>query len=45
MDTFDPEPRIEVPDALKALRSAEGARGRAEEALMKMLKGVGYAAD
>lgn len=45
VDTFDPEPRIEVPDALRALRSAEGALGRAEAALMKILKGVGYAAD
>lgn len=45
VDTFDPEPRIEVPDALKALRTAERALGRAEAALMKMLKGVGYEAD
>jgi type I restriction enzyme M protein len=45
VDTFDPEPRIEVPDALKALRSAERALGSAEAALVKMLKGVGYEAD
>lgn len=45
VDTFDPEPRIEVPDALKALRRAEGALGLAEAVLMKMLKGAGYEAD
>jgi type I restriction enzyme M protein len=45
VDTFEPEPRIEVPDALKALRSAENALGNAEAVLMKMLKGVGYEAD
>jgi type I restriction enzyme M protein len=45
VDTFDPEPRIEVPDALKALRSAERALGCAEAALMKMLSNAGYAAD
>lgn len=45
VDTFDPEPKIEVTDALRALRSAENALGGAEAALMRMLKDVGYAAD
>jgi type I restriction enzyme M protein len=45
VDTFDPEPRIEVPDARTALRSAERALGTAEAALMKMLEDAGYAAD
>jgi type I restriction enzyme M protein len=45
VDTFDPEPRIEVPEALKALRTAELALGSAQDTLVKMLKGVGYEAD
>ena len=45
VDTFDPEPRVAVPDALKALHIAERALGSAEDALMRMLKGAGYEAD
>jgi len=44
VDTFEPEPRIEVKDALKALDSAEVAAASAEAGLKKLLKSVGYAA-
>lgn len=43
VDTFDPEPRIEVKDALKALGEAEKAARDAESDLRQLLKGVGYA--
>jgi type I restriction enzyme M protein len=45
VDTFEPEPRIEVKDALKALEGAEVASVTAEAALKKLLKGIGYAAE
>jgi type I restriction enzyme M protein len=41
VDTFEPEPRIEVKDALKALADAERAFLTAEGALMQMLRGAG----
>jgi type I restriction enzyme M protein len=43
VDTFEPEPRIEVKDALKALGEAEIAAKRAEEDLSRLLKEAGYA--
>jgi type I restriction enzyme M protein len=43
VDTFEPEPRIEVTDALEALRRAEKAAQDAEGQLRELLKGIGYA--
>ena len=43
VDTFQPEPRIEVKDALKGLAAAEQATQMAEQALSGMLRGIGYA--
>ena len=43
VDTFEPEPRIEVRDALKALQKAEAKAKSAEEALFGTLQDVGYA--
>ena len=45
VDTFEPEPRIEVKDALKALQYAEGEVSDAEKRFAKLLKGIGYEAD
>jgi type I restriction enzyme M protein len=45
VDTFEPEPRIEVNMALKALAAAENAEEEAERTLYRLLKRVGYAAD
>lgn len=43
VDTFEPEPRVEVKDALKALRDAQGELASAEARLDALLKAVGYA--
>lgn len=43
VDTFEPEPRVEVKDALKALREAEGTARKAEDELGRLLKAAGYA--
>jgi len=43
VDTFEPEPRIEVMDALRALADAENAAKSAEDDLARLLKGLGYA--
>lgn len=43
VDTFEPEPRVEVKDALKALREAEAAANAAEAGLTRLLRGAGYA--
>jgi type I restriction enzyme M protein len=43
VDTFEPEPQVEVRDALKALASAEQAAKQAEQVLSRMLRNVGYA--
>lgn len=43
VDTFEPEPRIEVKDALKALGAAEAAKKEAEDDLQELLKAAGYA--
>jgi type I restriction enzyme M protein len=45
VDTFEPEPRVEVNVALKALAEAERATQDAEHTLSRLLKEVGYAAD
>ena len=45
VDTFEPEPRIEVKDALKALGEAEAAAREAEETLSALLQRTGYATD
>ena len=39
VDTFEPEPRVEVKDALKALREAEAAAKQAEDELTRLLRG------
>ena len=44
VDTFDPEPRVDVKNALKALSDAEAAAQDAEVTLRELLKGAGYAA-
>jgi len=43
VDTFEPEPRVEVKDALKALRDAEAAANAAETDLSRLLRSAGYA--
>jgi type I restriction enzyme M protein len=43
VDTFEPEPRVAVKDALKALREAETNAKIAEVELARMLREVGYA--
>jgi type I restriction enzyme M protein len=42
VDTFDPEPLIEVKDALKALAAADGAEGEARKQLATLLEAIGY---
>ena len=42
VDTFEPEPRVEVKDALEALREAEEAARSAEEVLGSLLQQYGY---
>ncbi len=43
VDTFEPEPRVEVQDALRALLDAEVAARGAEAELQRLLSEVGYA--
>lgn len=43
VDTFEPEPRIEVKDALKSLTNAQAAVRDAENELRDLLSAVGYA--
>ena len=43
VDTFEPQPRVEVADALKALRQAEAAARDAEQELSDLLESIGYA--
>jgi type I restriction enzyme M protein len=43
VDTFEPEPRIEVTEALKALRKAEAKIRYKEQKLFNALKAIGYA--
>ena len=42
VDTFDPEPRVEVKDALKALGDAESAVKGANKEMAELLKSIGY---
>jgi type I restriction enzyme M protein len=43
VDTFEPEPRVDAKEALKALREAEMTAKAAESELTRMLRQVGYA--
>ena len=43
VDTFEPEPRIEVNDALRALKAAELEVKKADSDLRELLKLAGYA--
>jgi type I restriction enzyme M protein len=43
VNTFEPEPRVEVKDAIKALKEAELGAATAEAELKKLLESVGYA--
>jgi type I restriction enzyme M protein len=45
VDTFDPEPHIDVGVALKALAEAENGVQGAERILLRLLRMAGYAAD
>lgn len=45
VDTFEPEARVAVEDALKLLRNAESALATAEDELMNLLRKVGYEAN
>ena len=42
VDTFEPEPRMDVKDAIVQLRASEQALSAAEETLQQFLKAVGY---
>ena len=42
VDTFEPEPRIDVKDALRALGDAEAEARKSETALISLLQDVGY---
>jgi len=42
VDTFEPEPRVEVKDAIKALGDAEIAMRQSETELSKLLRAAGY---
>jgi type I restriction enzyme M protein len=44
VNTFEPEPRVEVKDALQALADAEIAAATAERELTKLLERIGYVA-
>jgi type I restriction enzyme M protein len=43
VDTFEPEPRVEVKDALRVLSDAEKAAKATEDDLSRMLRSAGYA--
>ena len=43
VDTFEPEPRLEVNDALRALGDAETAMAKADKEVRALLKDAGYA--
>ncbi len=43
VDTFEPEPRIEVREALEALRVARKEAAKAENELTRLLRSIGYA--
>lgn len=42
VDTFEPEPRVEVKEALRGLRDVEAKLKQAEDELANLLKGIGY---
>jgi type I restriction enzyme M protein len=43
VDTFEPEPRMDVGDALRALTAAEGEAAKAQRHLKELLEAIGYA--
>lgn len=43
VDTFEPEPRVPVPEALESLNNAEISILKAEENLKRLIKSLGYA--
>ena len=43
VDTFEPEPRIEVEDAIAALHDADKATDAAVRRLNELLREIGYA--
>ena len=43
VDTFEPEPRVDVKDALRALREAEETVADADKELSNLLRTIGYA--
>ena len=43
VDTFEPEPRMEVKNALKGLGEATAAADAAENSLLTLIKAIGYA--
>lgn len=43
VDTFEPEPRVEVKDALKALETAEDSLQESDDTLSSLLRAIGYA--
>lgn len=43
VDTFEPEPRVEVKEALEALRTIEDKVRTADQELEKLIKAIGYA--
>ena len=45
VDTFEPEPRVEVKDALKAVNDAEVASSKAQGALFGLLGSIGYSTE
>ncbi len=45
VDTFEPEPRVEVKDALRALQEAEAAATTADHELESLLKQLGYSSE
>ena len=42
VDTFEPEPRVEVKEALRALRKAESDMNLAESELSSLLRKAGF---
>lgn len=42
VDTFEPEPRVEIKDALRALKDAESSVSTAQNELFKLLERIGY---
>ena len=43
VDTFEPEPKVQLTDALKAVVAADIELSQAEAEIRKLLQGAGYA--